>query len=94
MGVWIYKKGRALGVEVCIREGFPEKVTLEPSQKITNTKVQDKRTIQNTNTKYNTNTKTSIYWFFWGEWGMRRPDQAHVPILCRGVIGDEPTWGA
>ena len=43
MGVWIQKKGRALGVEVCIREGFPEKVALEPSQKITNTKVQDKR---------------------------------------------------
>lgn len=34
------------------------------------------------------------YWFFRGEWGMRRPDQAHVPVLCRGVIRGEPTWGA
>lgn len=32
-GVWIWKTGRAPEAEVCIREGFPEKVALETSQR-------------------------------------------------------------
>lgn len=65
-------------------------MTLEPSQKITKEEKGPGQEAQLEKMLRGGNK----YWFFRGEWGMRRPDQAHIPVLCRGVIGDEPTCGA
>lgn len=77
-----FRRRRALEVGEFVLGKASQKVTLEPSQKITKTKGPDKGHSRRKCSEVGINTG-----FFRGEWGMRRPDQAHVPVLCRGVIG-------
>lgn len=59
-----------MGCGRLLREG-----DLEPSQKITKTKVPDKWAQQEKMLRGG-----NKYWFFQGEWGMRRLGPAHVPV--------------